>query len=344
MFIFKNRILNRILVIILVFNIFNINVSATEIKIRKLDASSPFKSITDRITQTFLDKDNNIYTLDWTGNKESNNIGNYIIKWDNAKRSISKLKTPKNIKKQIISSVSTIYKNEIMPNGNILLSWSEWKDADENGIYDMPYYVAVISPNGKLISKIKINDIFKITEENVDNKFYYVYPYKENRLVVVCTINDFIRYDDNIFIGVIDYKTKKIIWQRHMKEEEGWDRDSQIIDNKYIIGYNNDITSLNISDIRSGNIIQKITIENYDVEAFEYKNGYLYIATDDGIYKVKMKGKNIQKVISIPKSNWLRKNSKTLIEDITVVNDNEIYICGCKHNWEGECRLYWLKK
>ena len=287
------------------------------------------------IYNTFYDKNNKLYSLYWY------NDNNYLVSWNEKKYILKKIKTPKNILNEITKYHPTLYYNCVMPNGNVGIHYTiRLSDKKTKKLF------VIISPDGKLVSKMNLGKIFKIT--NNENVYYKIHNYKNNRIFVQFSINSYTENEIK-FVGVIDYKKKKLLWKRKVSENEGfcggYSYDfGNIAKNKYMIGFNKNKDKFVISGIKNGKILQELYLDakKENIVSYEYKNNYIYIVKKDGVYKLKWNEDKMVKLIDL-QDHWINKGHN-YATDITVVNDNEIYITGYDPGENEKSILFSFKK
>ena len=79
-----------------------------------------------------------------------------------------------------------------------------------------------------------------------------------------------------------------------------------------------------------------------NIVSYEYKNNYIYIVKKDGVYKLKWNEDKMVKLIDL-QDHWINKGHN-YATDITVVNDNEIYITGYDPGENEKSILFSFKK
>ncbi len=290
-----------------------------------------------RIYETFYDKNNKLYSL--YGNSDIH----YLIQWDEDKTILKELKMPKSILKQIIKHQPQIKYNRIMPGGNMGMQYECFLSDDKT-----KKLFAIVSPDGKLVSKIDLAKMFNISYSTNTDTYYKVHNYKNNRIFVQLTINRHNKNDINM-AGVIDYKKKKLLWKRKVSDNEGFFQ-RNLLDlgktakNKYMIGFNKSMDKFVISGIKTGKIIKELDLNavKEKATAFEYKNNSIYIAKKDGVYKLKWNEDKMTKLIDL-QNHWINKG-KHYAADITVVNDNEFYVTGYDPGKSEQTILFKFKK
>lgn len=333
------KAIGKLAIIILVLSFTSNTVSAAGYKQSQLEASRLFGYYNESVHKTYVDPNNKLYAMGW------NEKNNYIIRWNGKKRMETKLKMPASLSE----ATFPIYDNNfIASDGSNWLSYSVC--AAEGSVIDN-YYFTRISSSGRLLTKININEMFNLTDD-VSYVTYKIYEYKKNKAVILMHIlySD-IRRDSKNIASVIDFKENKLLWKRIVSDNEGFFSHSfgagiaVIAENKYIIGLNEDSQSLIISDIKSGEIFKEIkSVSDEDkIYAFEYRNKAIYIVKKGGVYKQELDKDKMKKLVNIPSSHWLLKGNH-YVYDISVVNDNEIYLLGANPSAEGSTRLYKFKK
>ena len=292
------------------------------------------------INETFYDKNNKLYSL--FGDQDTH----YLIQWDKDKTILKNLKMPKSILKQLIKHHPQIKYNRIMPDGNIGMQYGFFLSDDK--IIKVKDLFVIVSPDGKLVSKINLAKIFNISYNTNADTYYKVHNYKNNQIFVQLTISRYKKNDINM-AGVIDYKKKKLLWKRKVSDNEGFFQNSSFgfgktAKNKYMIGFNKSLDKFVISGIKNGKIIKELDLnaEEEKAKAFEYENNSIYIAKKDGVYKLKWNEDKMTKLIDL-QNHWINKG-KHYAADITVVNDNEFYVTGYDPGKSEQTILFKFKK
>ena len=105
---------------------------------------------------------------------------------------------------------------------------------------------------------------------------------------------------------------------------------------KYMVGFNKAGDKFVISEIRSGKVLKEFDLNSKEenICSYECKNNAIYIVKKDGVYKLKWDEDKMTKLIDL-QDHWLNKGHN-YAGDITVVDDNEIYIIGCDPVSENE--------
>ncbi|MCI9080036.1 MAG: hypothetical protein HFH68_14170 [Lachnospiraceae bacterium] len=285
----------------------------------------------NHLSQTFYDDKHKLYSLLYYqyGDLLSFNDTLYLIKWNKDGHTTRVLKIPKKISNEISkynASIST--ENPITSSGNIWMKYSYKNDKSNN----WKNFFIRISPKGKLLSKINLKKIFNIPRGEND-VYYKIHQYKKNKAFVQIHI-DKLKQKDIYMAGVIDYKKNKLVWKRKVSDNEGFFKSYSLYDysntakNKYMAGFNKAGNKFVISGIKNGKIIQELDLdaEEENIVSYEYKNNAIYIVKKDGVYKLKWNEDKMDKLIDL-QNHWLGKGHN-YAADITVVNDNEIYITG----------------
>lgn len=285
----------------------------------------------NHLPKTFYDNKHKLYSLlyyQYDGLFSFNDTL-YLIKWSKDSHTTRELKVPKKISNEIskYNAGSDIVFNPITSNGNIWMEYS-YKDNASN---TWKNFFIRISSKGKLLSKINIKKIFNIPR----NKYIYykIHKYKKNKAFIQIHI-DKPKQEDIYMAGVIDYKKNKLVWKRKVSDNEGFFKNyssynySIIAKNKYMAGFNKARNKFVISNIRTGKVFKEFDLdsEEENIYSYEYKNNAIYIAKKDGVYKLKWNEDKMTKLIDL-QNHWLSKGHNYAC-DITVVNDNEIYITG----------------
>lgn len=285
----------------------------------------------NHLFHTFYDDKHKLYSLLYYqyGGLLSFNDTLYLIKWSKDSHTTRELKVPKKISNEIskYNAGSSIIFNPITPNGNI---WMEYSYKDDASNTWKNFFIR-ISPKGKLLSKINIKKIFSIPKKQYI--YYNIHQYKKNKALVQIHIDRF-KQKDIYMAGVIDYKKNKLVWKRKVSDNEGFFKNyssynySIIAKNKYMAGFNEARNKFVISNIRTGKVFKEFDLdsEEENIYSYEYKNNAIYIAKKDGVYKLKWNEDKMTKLIDL-QNHWLSKGHNYAC-DITVVNDNEIYITG----------------
>ena len=284
----------------------------------------------NNLNKTFYDDKHKLYSLLYYvyGDFSACNDTLYLIKWNKDNRTSQELKVPKKISDEISKyhADSTIQFNPITSNGNIWMTYAFRDDTSDN----YKNFFIRISPKGKLLSRINIKKIFGIPKKQ--HIYYNIHQYKKNKAFVQIHI-DKLNRKDIYMAGVIDYKKNKLVWKRKISDAEGfyggysYDFGS-IAKNKYMIGFNNKRDKFVISEIRSSKVLKELDLnsEEENIYSYEYKNNALYIVKKDGVYKLKWDDDKMTKLIDL-QDHWINKGHN-YATDITVVDDNELYVIG----------------
>lgn len=284
----------------------------------------------NHLSQTFYDNKHKLYSLLYYqyGGLLSFYDALYLIKWNKDGHNTQVLKVPKKISDEISKyNADTSIDNPITSNGNIWMTYS-YKDDKSN---NWKNFFIRISPKGKLLSRINIKKIFGIPKKQ--HIYYNIHQYKKNKAFVQIHI-DKLNRKDIYMAGVIDYKKNKLVWKRKVSDNEGFFKNyssyhySIIAKNKYMAGFNEARNKFVISNIKNGKVLKEFDLdsEEENIYSYEYKNNAIYIAKKDGVYKLKWNEDKMTKLIDL-QNHWLSKGHNYAC-DITVVNDNEIYITG----------------